>query len=58
MSSLPKYQRRIAAHTTAKGSIVSACPVEEYLNEDLYGSASAVLTIMGQWQVPCQDLEF
>ncbi len=35
-----KYQRRIAAHTTAKGSIVSACPVEEYLNEDFMDQIS------------------
>ena len=37
-----KYQRRIAAHTTAKGSIVSACPVERYLNEDFIDQISCV----------------
>lgn len=35
-----KYQRRIAAHTTAKGSVVSACPVEDYLNEDFMDQIS------------------
>ena len=30
-----KYQRRIAAHTTPKGSVTSVCPIEDYLNEDL-----------------------
>ena len=30
-----KYQRRIAAHTTPKGSVTSICPIEDYLNEDL-----------------------
>ena len=30
-----KYQRRIKAHTTKKGTVTSACSVEEYINEDL-----------------------
>lgn len=30
-----KYQRRIDAHTTAKGTITAVCPVEEYINEEL-----------------------
>lgn len=30
-----KYQKRIAAHTTGKGTITAVCPVEEYINEDL-----------------------
>lgn len=30
-----KYQRRIAAHTTPKGSVTSVCQIEDYLNEDL-----------------------
>lgn len=35
-----KYQRRIAAHTTAKGSVISACPVEDYINEDFIDQIS------------------
>lgn len=35
-----KYQRRIAAHTTAKGSVISTCPVEDYLNEDFIDQIS------------------
>lgn len=30
-----KYQRRIASHTTAKGTVTGTCPIEEYINEDL-----------------------
>ena len=30
-----KYQRRIKANTTKKGTVTSACSVEEYINEDL-----------------------
>ena len=29
-----KYQRRIAAHTTPKGTVTEGCPIEEYINED------------------------
>lgn len=30
-----KYQRRVAAHTTKKGRVTTACDIEEYINEDL-----------------------
>lgn len=30
-----KYQRRIAVHTTSKGTVTEGCPIEEYINEDL-----------------------
>lgn len=51
-----KYQRIIAAHTGPKGAVLAACPVEEYINEDLldrigsahYNSAiSGALTGLG-----------
>lgn len=29
-----KYQKRIAVHTTSKGTVTEACPIEEYINED------------------------
>lgn len=29
-----KYQKRIAAHTTSKGTVTEACSIEEYINED------------------------
>ncbi len=30
-----KYQRRIAAHTTPKGTVTEGCSIEEYINEEL-----------------------
>lgn len=30
-----KYQKRIAAHTTAKGTVTAVCPLEEYIGEEL-----------------------
>ncbi|MDO4261346.1 MAG: hypothetical protein Q4C82_04650 [Eubacteriales bacterium] len=30
-----KYQRRIREHTSRKGTVLAACPVEDYINEDV-----------------------
>ena len=30
-----KYQRRVAAYTTKKGRVTTACDIDEYINEDL-----------------------
>lgn len=34
-----KYQKRIQAHTNPKGQVTEACPIEEYINEDLLDRA-------------------
>lgn len=34
-----KYQKRIQAHTNTKGQVTEACPIEEYINEDLLDRA-------------------
>lgn len=30
-----RYQKRIAAHTTSKGTVTESCSIDEYINEDL-----------------------
>ena len=34
-----KYQKRVQTHTNTKGQVMEACPIEDYINEDLLDQA-------------------